>query len=259
MLFPYSVDVSLHRWPIANFGILAALVLAFLLELQLPEEALDGLVLRGWSLGGILGHMWLHLSAIHLAGNFLFLWAFGNAVCAKVGDARFALAYLGFGIAAALAHLIVDGRPAIGASGAINGVVGLYLALYPTNQISCFYWAFFRFGTFAVSGFWMILLWFAFDILGAVRGVGSAAYVAHLGGFATGFALGWVMLREGWIAMSITERSILDVLGVKTREGHLPQVAVRCSCGRSWRVSGERRGERFRCPSCRAVLKVPGA
>ncbi len=157
LLFPYSVDLSIHRWPVANFCILGGIQLAFLAEVAMPEDQLPSLVLTGWTLSGILGHMWLHTSELHVIGNGIFLWAFGNAVCAKVGSTRFLASYLGFGIAAALAHLIADGSPAVGASGAINGVVGMYLAFFPTNDVSCFYMVIFRAGTVTVSGFWIIL------------------------------------------------------------------------------------------------------
>ncbi|MGQ9591044.1 MAG: rhomboid family intramembrane serine protease [Planctomycetota bacterium] len=286
LLFPYSADVPIYRWPIANFCLIGVLVLAFLVETQLPEQDLEAFILQGWNPTGILGHMWLHVSLVHLVGNCIFLWVFGNAVSAKIGNGRFILAYLGFGLVGALTHLASDGRPAVGASGAINGIVGLYLTLYPTNQISCFFFILFRFGTFSVSGFWMILVWFAFDVVGAIRGGGSAAYQAHLGGFAAGCALGYLMLRKGLVEMSPTEKSILDVLGRKPKERpsgarteavaptrtaapqsprrvpldsrpvDQPWVTVRCECGRLWRIPAKHAGKRFRCASCSALLEV---
>jgi membrane associated rhomboid family serine protease len=128
-LFPYLVDVPMRRWPIANFMLLAALVAAFVLEILyvLDHQEPPPLVLRNWSLAGLFGHMWLHAGLFHLIGNLIFLWAFGNAVCAKVGNLVFVLLFVALGVWAGAVHLLVDGRPAIGASGAMNGVVGMYL------------------------------------------------------------------------------------------------------------------------------------
>jgi hypothetical protein len=161
--------------------------------------------------------MWLHADPIHLIGNGIFLWVFGNAVCAKLGNLRYPAAYMGLGIAAAAAYLIFFDKPMLGASGAINGVVGMYFVLYPLNDVSCFYWIFIRVGTFRVASFWMILLWFAFDIWGAIWGASygneGVAYVAHLGGFTGGFALMFLLVRTGRVKMGAREKSLLDSLG----------------------------------------------
>ena len=83
------------------------------------------------------------------------------------------------------------GGNAIGASGAINGIVGMYLVFFPINEITC-YFVFLLLPRlikeFSLSSIWMILFWLAFDIWGAMRGGGQVAYFAHLGGFAGGFS-----------------------------------------------------------------------
>src|SRR5690606_4238592 len=102
----------------------------------------EGLVLYGWGLSGMFGHVFLHGGLLHLFGNMLFLWAFGNAVCAKVGNFRYAALFFVLAFASAAVHNLFDGHPAIGASGAINGVVGLFLVYFPRNDIRCFWWFF---------------------------------------------------------------------------------------------------------------------
>ena len=159
-LFPWSVDVPRERLPYMNWLIILVTIAVFivqtsdLLEMQTrhnpyihdiseaePEEkeeipGITGvLTLDGWGIKGLLGHMWLHGGFLHLFGNMWFLLIFGNAVCAKIGNLRYLLMYILFGISAGIVHLLFDGDPALGASGAINGVVGMYLVLFPENGI----------------------------------------------------------------------------------------------------------------------------
>lgn len=159
--------------------------------------------------------MWLHGSVLHLLGNMLFLWIFGNAICAKIGNIRYILAYIGLGLLAGISHLIFAGGSVLGASGAINGIVGMFLVLFPQNEITC-YWIFFMFGGFAkeinLSSAWMILFWLVFDILGAMGGGGSVAYFAHLGGFAGGVVLAILMLKLKMLTMERYEKSLLQII-----------------------------------------------
>ena len=132
--------------------------------------------------------MWLHGGLLHLLGNLLFLWVFGNAVCAKIGNLRYLLLYVLLGVTAGIAHLLISRGAVIGASGAINGVVGMYLVLFYENEITCLFafWLIVLYvRVFAVSSIWMILLWLLWDVVGALLPGGSnVAYFAHLGGFA---------------------------------------------------------------------------
>lgn len=175
-------------------------------------------ILRGWKIKGLLGHIWLHNGILHIVGNLLFLWIFGNAVCAKIGNFLYAPFYILAGIMAGIAYLMFQGGSALGASGAINGVVGMYLVFFPINTITCcyFYWipcARPIIGQFELSSFWMILFWLAFDIYGVTVGDGRpVGYFAHLGGFATGFIVGIILLKCKIAKMERWERSLLDVL-----------------------------------------------
>ena len=172
-------------------------------------------ILDGCKIKGLFGHIWLHGGLIHLLGNMLFLWIFGNTVCAKTGNIIYLPIYLMFGLLAAIVHLIFGGGTMIGASGAINGIVGMYLVFFPENEITCF-WSLtlFYWRQFDVRSFWMILLWLAYDILGAMflsNEGGGVAYFAHLGGFAAGFGLAILMLKMKWVAMERYEKSLLQM------------------------------------------------
>ncbi len=214
-LVPFQVDVGMSRWPIANFLLIPFLIFtSFAAFGAYDTRELGPFILNGWSASGMFGHMFLHGGLMHLVGNMIFLWTFGNAVCAKVGNLAFIPLFLGLGFCAATVHNLVDATPAIGASGAINGVVGMYLVFFPRNNITCFYWFLFRIGTFYVSGFWIILLYFAFDVWGAYAGSGGVAYWAHIGGFLTGLAIAIALLASGIVEMRDTEESLLEVLGI---------------------------------------------
>ncbi len=201
------------RWPVANFiliAVIAASSLALMVATQTPWS--QSMILRGWNPTGLFGHVFLHADLTHLLGNLLFLWVFGNAVCAKLGNALYIACFFGLALMAAGTHLVFDGDPAVGASGAINGVVGAYLVLYPRNNVTCLYLFFAHACTFALSSVWMIALWLVFDLYGALSSSAGVAYWAHLGGFAAGFGLATLLLRTGLITMLRTETSFWQAI-----------------------------------------------
>lgn len=174
-------------------------------------------ILNGWTIKGLFGHMWLHGNIIHLLGNMLFLWIFGNAVCAKIGNFRYLPIYLSLGVIAGISHLVFTGGNALGASGAIYGIVGMYLVFFPENEITCYISFWFLLSPYikelTVSSIWMILFWVAFDVWGAMQGGGGVAYFAHLGGFAAGFVLAIVMLKLKLVVMEEGyEKSLLQLI-----------------------------------------------
>jgi membrane associated rhomboid family serine protease/DNA-directed RNA polymerase subunit RPC12/RpoP len=180
-----------------------------------PPQEMPGitgrLMLRGWSLRGLFGYMWLHGGVFHLLGNMLFLWVFGNAVCAKIGNLRYLFLYVLLGVTAGIVHLLVSRGAVVGASGAINGVVGMYLVLFYQNDITCVFVFLFYIRVFAVSSVWMILFWMGWDVVGAlIPGSSHVAYFAHFGGFAAGFGIALLMCQKGWITMEKYEKSLLQ-------------------------------------------------
>lgn len=294
LLFPYQVDVPMTRWPIGNFALIGVICLISLAALSdgMSTDAIDGLVLDGWIPTGMVGHMFLHADFLHLLGNMIFLWVFGNAVCAKLGNLWYPITFLGLGLVAAACHNIVDGVPMIGASGAINAIVGMYLIWFPLNNVTCFYLIVVKPGTFSVSSYWMILLWVVFDILGFSSGDGEVAYMAHLGGFAAGAILALILTRMDMIEFESYEQTLLDCMGftptVKTGEelgdellpaaassqrpapvpaptrqatqGLPAKIRFSCKqCGHQLAVQAEYAGRMGRCPKCSAVLPIPNA
>ncbi|HUW20356.1 MAG TPA: rhomboid family intramembrane serine protease [Sedimentisphaerales bacterium] len=242
MIIPYRVDVPYDRRPFVNWLIIVGLITVFSMQVAVvvqamsesqtpaeeageenePLQPIRQYVLDGWRAKGLFGHMWLHGGLLHLAGNLIFLWVFGNAVCAKIGNIVYLPAYLVFGLAAAASHLTFVGGSVIGASGAINGVVGMYVVFFPENEVNCLWILFFPYvKKFSVSSIWIILLFFVFDVLGAMflsAGAGGVAYFAHLGGFICGAALAVVMLKTKWVRMERYEKSLLEWLGLQKSE-----------------------------------------
>ena len=249
MIIPWRVDVPQDRRPFVNWLIIAGIAAVFAFQIKILIEQINQLqtkqvqakseqteqkedsqeqlsfgklsefILDGFGIKGLFGYMWLHGGLLHLLGNLLFLWIFGNAVCAKIGNVFFLPIYIFLGIVAGIVHLCFQGGPVIGASGAINGIVGMYLVFFPDNDITCYFvWVFFFrpiVREFTLSSYWMILFWLAFDILGAVfsrGGGGGVAYFAHLGGFAVGFGIAILMLKAKWVSMEKYERSLLQIL-----------------------------------------------
>ncbi|MBN1123825.1 MAG: rhomboid family intramembrane serine protease [Sedimentisphaerales bacterium] len=223
LLIPYELDLAFARRPIVNWLLVGSIVLVFILQLgwvfSNTEAALEGAespfepyVLDGWGLRGLIGHMWIHGGIFHIIGNAIFLWLFGNAINQKLGHLMFFPIYLFLGLFAAMTHLVFNGNPAVGASGAINGLVGMYLIFYPTNDISCIYcFAIWASGTFSVSGYWMILLWLVFDIVGVLLGGTGVGYWAHIGGFAAGVTIAIVLLLTKVVVMDRDEESLLQI------------------------------------------------
>jgi len=218
VIIPYRVDVPMVRIPWANYLIVLGCIGVFIWQRTMPlaqEEYLELMVLKGWQPWGFLGHIWLHGGILHLAGNMLFLWVFGNAVCAKLGNIAYLFIYILLGIFAGLGHVWGSGPEigAIGASGAINGVVGMFVVFFPRNNINCLWLVWLRIGRFfEVSSIYIIAIYVFWDIMGIAWASQGVAYHAHVGGFASGFVLAILLLKFKIIKMTEYERSLLQVL-----------------------------------------------
>ena len=147
----------------------------------------------------IFTSMFMHAGWLHIGGNMLYLWVFGDNVEDAMGKARFLVFYLLTGVAAALAHVMVEPRsliPSVGASGAIAGVLGAYLVLHPSAQVNTLFFFLFRIfivpiPAIVVIGFWAVMQLFSgLAAFGVPNGqTGGVAYWAHIGGFVAGLVL----------------------------------------------------------------------
>ena len=144
----------------------------------------------------LLTHMFLHGGWFHLLGNMWFLWIFGNNVEDSMGHARFALFYLLCGLAAAGLQVAANPTspiPMVGASGAIGGVMGGYVMLYPRARVHLLLWLGFYVTTVAVPAAFMLFYWLAVQLIGGATRLGAkgggVAFWAHVGGFVAGMLL----------------------------------------------------------------------
>jgi len=139
--------------------------------------------------------MFLHGGVLHLAGNMLFLWIFGDNIESDLGHVRYLLFYLASGVGAALAHVLAGPSspvPTIGASGAVAGVMGGYLLLYPRARVDVLFFIIVYLRIFSIPAWIWLGMWFLLQIFhsgGMDPARGGVAYWAHIGGFALGFLL----------------------------------------------------------------------
>ena len=148
-IVPVRAVVPATRWPIANVLILGAMaVVSALAWVHHPEgllapshqgepTAYQRLVLRDGAPVELVGHVLVHTDPLHLAGTIVFLWVFGNAVCATVGNLTYTAVFLASAALTGTIHVHGNGAPVIGAGGATSGVVGLYLVLHLLAPVTC--------------------------------------------------------------------------------------------------------------------------
>lgn len=208
MLLPYRSKNPPESFPAVTITLIALNVVIYALTsngFMIREKVLEDWALKGsnFDVVHVLSAMFLHADFFHILGNMLFLYLFGFAVEGRLKSFKFILLYLLSGVAGDLAHHFTVGLahpdiPSLGASGAIMGVVGAAMWIFPHAKIAIFYWItwFFR-GVFDCP-MWGVGLWYlGWDIIGALTSRGDAgggvANLAHLGGAAAGFALAAAM------------------------------------------------------------------
>jgi membrane associated rhomboid family serine protease len=207
MLFPIGDDNSSRRTlPVVTYALIALNVLFFVIELNQGES-----FIRQWAvvprqlvanpsaeIPTIFTSMFMHAGWMHLLGNMLFLWIFGDNVEDHLGRAKFLIFYLVCGIAATLAQVAVSAEssiPNVGASGAISGVLAGYLVLFPKGRVRVLM----RGGVVAVPALVVIGIWIVLQLINGFGSftqsaqTGGIAYMAHIGGFVAGLALAFIM------------------------------------------------------------------
>ena len=155
----------------------------------------------------LLIHMFLHSSWMHLLGNMWFLWLFGNNIEDSMGHLRFIVFYLLCGLAAAAAQILASPGspiPMVGASGAISGVMGAYLLLYPTVRVFTLVFLGFFVTSMALPAWVMLGYWFVIQFISGLVSFGGekggVAFWAHVGGFLAGVLLVKLFARPDYIA-----------------------------------------------------------
>lgn len=213
-MFPIGDDDSaLRTTPVVTYGLIAINVLVFLLELNAGDQ-----FIQDWSfipsrfnddpagsMPTVLTAMFMHGGWMHLIGNMLYLYIFGDNIEDRFGHVRFLAFYLACGIAATFAQYYVNSGssiPNVGASGAIAGVLGAYILLFPHARVDVFVIRqIVSLPAIAVIGFWIVLQ--LFSSVGTIAttdetaDVGGVAYMAHVGGFVAGLVLAFLLGGRG--------------------------------------------------------------
>ena len=208
-MFPIGDDNSERRGvPIVTYALIAINLAVFFVELQLGNA-----FITKWAFiparftedpagdaATVLSAMFMHGGWMHLGGNMLYLWIFGDNVEDRFGAVRFVLFYLLAGLAATFAQYAVNPSsaiPNVGASGAIAGVLGAYLLMFPKARVDVLLGR----QVVAMPAFVVLGFWVALQLVSGVGSIantaqtetGGVAYMAHVGGFIAGLALGVVM------------------------------------------------------------------
>lgn len=217
MLFPFRDNNPTRITPVVTIALIGFNAVVFLYQISLPRGIQEVFVytfgmIPAVLLGGaelppeiaaippwtsVFTSMFLHGSVMHIVGNMLFLWVFGNNVEDAMGHVRFIVFYLVCGVAAALTQGFADPTsevPMIGASGAISGVLGAYLILHPRAEVYSLLFLGIFVRILTLPAMVVLGLWFLLQLISALlaRGggeQGGVAFLAHIGGFVAGAAL----------------------------------------------------------------------
>lgn len=213
-MIPLRAEHTVASAPLVTGALLAAIAVVFLWQVSLEPDAFNRAIFSFGVIPAVLfGHlrmppefavvppvatvltsMFLHGGWLHLAGNMLYLWVFGPSIEDRMGRARFLWFYLACGVVAALAQALPAPEtmaPMIGASGAISGVLGAYLLLFPRTRVRVLVPLGFMLTVVRLPALWVLGLWFGIQLLSSLAappGEGGIAFRAHLGGFVAGLA-----------------------------------------------------------------------
>lgn len=222
-MFPLHDDIPTRSFPFITILLIISCVLIFMWQLSLGKNAQAAVHILGATPAFIFGYkpypieaafipvwttaitsMFLHGSWMHLLGNMLYLWIFGNNIEDIMGKKRFIVFYLLCGIAALMANALPDPHstiPMIGASGAISGVLGAYLLLFPRARVLVAIPLGIFIHTTRIAAVWVLSFWFVLQIINSMLTAGQegggVAWGAHIGGFIAGMVLIPLFKRRG--------------------------------------------------------------
>lgn len=212
-MLPISDELPIRRLPLVTWGLIGVNILVFFWELLLGPDVDRFFMTWGavpafitnptrypWAPLTLLTSMFLHGGWMHLIGNMLYLWIFGDNVEDALGRLGYLLFYLAAGVAAGLAQVMVAPSsqiPGVGASGAIAGVLAVYLVLYPTAPVRVLVPGFYMMRIARLPALLVLSFWFVIQLFNGVLSLGAAtmatggvAWFAHIGGFLAGLVVG---------------------------------------------------------------------
>ncbi|HEV7299112.1 MAG TPA: rhomboid family intramembrane serine protease [Tepidisphaeraceae bacterium] len=210
MFLPIRTDSPLRYTPYMNWAIIALNIVAYVLQQQLGYGRWGAYMI--WptnpEVPSFVSYAFMHDGFMHLFGNMLFLYIFGNNVNDKMGHVGYLGFYLSAAVVSGIGHMMTSMAPVLGASGAVSAVTGAYLVLFPRSSITIIYF-FFLIGSIEIPSMYFILLYFLKDLVGFSGMTGNVAYGAHIAGTIFGF-----LLCLGLLAVHLLPRDQFDVLAL---------------------------------------------
>ena len=226
-MIPYKDNIPSRHRPFITWGLIAVNVIVFLFELlegpnleqvfyqfgMVPAYVTAGTYGPRYEIVPFLTSMFMHAGWLHIAGNMLYLWIFGDNVEDRMGHVLFLFFYLVSGVGASLLHLATDPTstvPTVGASGAIAGVMGAYFVLYPKARVRSVVIFFYLIRIMEIPaivflGLWFVLQFFSGMVASGTAESGGVAFWAHVGGFIVGIV-------GGFLARLLTKDRSMEVI-----------------------------------------------
>lgn len=215
-MLPLRDDIPHQRTPYVSYLLIAINVIVFLFMVTLSPASLQGFLQtfavtpteelpslwsgRPTAILPFVTNMFLHGGWLHLGSNMLFLYIFGDNVEDRFGHGRFLVFYLLCGVLASLAHALFNPQsdlPSLGASGAIAGVLAAYLRFFPQSRILTLVFLGFFVTTAEIPAVVYLLIWIGLQVVSGLANLGATeggvAWWAHIGGFAVGYLLSWIL------------------------------------------------------------------
>ncbi|HTI39517.1 MAG TPA: rhomboid family intramembrane serine protease [Vicinamibacterales bacterium] len=212
-MFPISDVIPSRTTPVVTVSLIVVNSIVFLYQWMLPQQALQvfmanyALIPAYFSLSSIFTSMFLHGGWMHVIGNMLYLWIFGDNIEDQLGHVGFLVFYLAAGAVAAVGQIVINPYstvPMVGASGAIAGVMGAYFVLYPESRILTAVFILIFFDLVEIPAIFFLGIWFLMQLLSGVGSLGvsnassgGTAFFAHIGGFIAGLIVGGVLRTRG--------------------------------------------------------------
>ena len=212
-MFPISDVIPSRTVPFVTVSLIIANALVFLYMLTLPSGQLEGFVsayavVPAWfSVPTLFTSQFLHAGWMHIIGNMLYLWIFGDNVEDRLGHFGYLLFYLGAGAVAAILQVYFNPYstvPMLGASGAIAGVMGAYFVLYPQSRVLTIIFILIFFDVVEIPAVFFLGVWFLMQLMSGVGSLGitssaggGTAFWAHVGGFVVGAFTGLILRGRG--------------------------------------------------------------
>ncbi|MBI5810893.1 MAG: rhomboid family intramembrane serine protease [Deltaproteobacteria bacterium] len=216
-MIPLKDDTPTYSFPYVTISIIVINTVVFIFQLTLGQRLEEAFIFKTAAIPYEITHfadmapalqgrvpppftlltaMFVHGGVLHLGGNMLYLWIFGDNIEDRLGHVKFILFYLAAGLAASMTHILVEPdstMPMIGASGAIAGVLGAYFFLFPRAQVLTLVFLVFFVNVVKIPALFFLGFWFLMQVLSSGSG-GGIAWYAHIGGFVAG-AAGILILR----------------------------------------------------------------